>query len=261
MSGWSFAFQGADHLLLALLLIGHVFADFLVQTDGVAWQKRHKTSRLLLHGVLVAITHLVLLIPFWNRQVVAGILLLSLVHMLVDRVRSIIDPRWVQPLASFLADQALHVATVLVLWRVLLAYDAVQLNRLLPISIQQLALATGYLVIAAGFVFNAKGGTVIVRSILERYPQVVPGGIEAESSRYAMGRTIGVLERFLIFPLVLFGQWAALAFAIAAKSIARFRELDSKDFADYYLIGTLTSILVAVASAILIRLLLFAPPA
>jgi hypothetical protein len=39
----------------------------------------------------------------------------------------------------------------------------------------------------------------------------------------------------------------------AAESIARFRELESKHFADYYLVGTLTSLLVAIASGILVR--------
>ena len=50
----------------------------------------------------------------------------------------------------------------------------------------------------------------------------------------------------------------ALGFVVAAKSVARFRELESQRFADYYLIGTLGSILVAIATGILVRALVFA---
>jgi hypothetical protein len=56
--------------------------------------------------------------------------------------------------------------------------------------------------------------------------------------------------------MVLLGYWSALGFVIAAKSIARFKELDEKGFADYYLIGTLASVLVALLSGVTVNLLL-----
>jgi len=67
-----------------------------------------------------------------------------------------------------------------------------------------------------------------------------------------MGKTGGYLERLLVYVLVLNGQWAALGLVVAAKSIARFPELKNQDFSDYYLIGTLTSLVVAVASAMIV---------
>ncbi len=77
-----------------------------------------------------------------------------------------------------------------------------------------------------------------------------PGGA-AETQAYRMGMMIGRLERALVLTLVLFGQWGALGLVLAAKSIARFRELESQGFSDYYLIGTLWSILIAVVTAII----------
>jgi hypothetical protein len=71
-----------------------------------------------------------------------------------------------------------------------------------------------------------------------------------------MGRVIGVLERFLTLILVLLGQWGALGLVVAAKSVARFRELEDKDFSDYYLIGTLASLLVAVGTGLILHALL-----
>lgn len=65
------------------------------------------------------------------------------------------------------------------------------------------------------------------------------------------GATIGVLERMLVLTLVLLGQYAAIALIFAAKSIARFEELKDRQFAEYYLIGTLSSILFAMLVGIL----------
>jgi hypothetical protein len=68
-----------------------------------------------------------------------------------------------------------------------------------------------------------------------------------------VGATIGVLERLLIVMFVLAGAEAAIGFVIAAKTIARFRLLDDRDFAEYYLLGTLASVSVAIVTALVAR--------
>ncbi len=73
----------------------------------------------------------------------------------------------------------------------------------------------------------------------------VPSGAPA-----MIGATIGALERLLIVAFVLTGAEAAVGFVIAAKTIARFRQLDDRGFAEYYLLGTLGSVSVALATAL-----------
>ena len=73
----------------------------------------------------------------------------------------------------------------------------------------------------------------------------VPSGAPAR-----IGATIGALERLLIVAFMLTGGVAAVGFVIAAKTIARFKQLDDRGFAEYYLLGTLASVAVAVASAL-----------
>jgi hypothetical protein len=65
-----------------------------------------------------------------------------------------------------------------------------------------------------------------------------------------IGATIGVLERLLIVTFVLTGSTAAIGFVVAAKTLARFKQLDDRDFAEYYLLGTLASVAVALGSAL-----------
>ncbi len=76
----------------------------------------------------------------------------------------------------------------------------------------------------------------------------VPTGAPAR-----IGATIGALERLLIVAFVLVGAEAAVGFVIAAKTIARFKQLDDRGFAEYYLLGTLASVSVALASAIIAK--------
>ena len=52
---------------------------------------------------------------------------------------------------------------------------------------------------------------------------------------------------------MLAGAEAAIGFVIAAKTIARFRLLDDRDFAEYYLLGTLGSVSVAILTGLLAR--------
>jgi hypothetical protein len=62
------------------------------------------------------------------------------------------------------------------------------------------------------------------------------------------GKWIGVLERALVFIFVLAGQYAAIGFLVAAKSILRFGEVKesaNRMEAEYIIIGTLASILFA----------------
>jgi hypothetical protein len=64
-----------------------------------------------------------------------------------------------------------------------------------------------------------------------------------------VGEAIGILERLLIVTFVLVGAEAAIGLVIAAKTLARFKQLDDRDFAEYYLLGTLASVAVATISA------------
>jgi hypothetical protein len=68
-----------------------------------------------------------------------------------------------------------------------------------------------------------------------------------DRQEYNTGRVIGILERWLMYLVVLStNNLGAIAFIIAAKGLARMKQLDEKVFAEYMLIGTLLSMLSAV---------------
>ncbi len=62
-----------------------------------------------------------------------------------------------------------------------------------------------------------------------------------------------MLERALVLSFLLFEAHAAAGFVVAAKSIARFKKLEQQPFAEYYLVGTLLSMVVALAGYVALR--------
>lgn len=57
---------------------------------------------------------------------------------------------------------------------------------------------------------------------------------------------IGILERILIFVGLTASSWEILAGVVALKTVARYSKLDEQNRAEYFLIGSLASILWAV---------------
>ena len=73
---------------------------------------------------------------------------------------------------------------------------------------------------------------------------------------YNTGRVIGILERIIIYVAVLTDQIAAIGLVLAVKGLARFKEMDDRPFAEYVLVGTLLSLLLAFSVALLVKSLI-----
>lgn len=70
------------------------------------------------------------------------------------------------------------------------------------------------------------------------------------------GKIIGYIERLIVIILIFNNQYTAIAFIITAKSLARFKQMDDREWAEYFLLGTLTSILLGIAWGTLIKLII-----
>lgn len=67
------------------------------------------------------------------------------------------------------------------------------------------------------------------------------------------GRTIGYLERLILAIIVSMGAYAAITFIVAAKSLIRLRKFEETAFAEYFLVGTLTSMLCGTLCGLLLK--------
>ncbi len=75
-----------------------------------------------------------------------------------------------------------------------------------------------------------------------------------DPAEYNRGRVIGMLERLLIFIFAVGGEFTAIGFVLALKAAIRFPGLNKRVFAEYVLIGTLLSTLLAIGIALAVML-------
>ena len=122
--------------------------------------------------------------------------------------------------------------------------------------------------VLATYLFMVDGGTRIVRGVLAKFPGLLQRALKSmkhgtkgeekaeEREQENAGEWIGVLERIITLSFVLTDSYTAIAFALTAKSIARFKELNNKDFAEYYLLGTSTSVATALLAGMILKIIL-----
>ncbi len=228
-----------------LLFLAHISADYLFQLKTIAIGKKTKLGFLLLHSAIVGLVTFSLLLPFFSVRWLLGWTIVVLSHIVFDYFKicaNKIFPK--KELELGLLDQGLHVLVIFVVWLFFLG-PAYYTNNPLNIPANFL---NRMLLYVAGYIFIWQGGTDIVRGVLDKISD--KKWTEAE---FNAGKTIGCLERVLLLTFVLAGQYGAFGFVLAAKSIARFKELEEKSFAEYYLSGTLSSSLVALMAGEIIK--------
>lgn len=242
---------GSEGTALALLLLGHVLGDFVFQTDELA-ENKHRLVPLLSHVGIVIVVHAVAFIPLLSRQTVLVVGFVGVFHLLIDAVSARVRRRETTSASLFLGDQMAHLLVILVGWSLMdsSAWTVAPVVTALG-GVDRLPwseMTTGALYVSA-FVFAHEGGNTIVRGVL---PEEGP---ESEGDDLEAGSLIGSLERWIILLLGLAGRWESVALVVAAKSIARFEELKQRAFAEYFLVGTLASVLVAMVLAVLVSVL------
>ncbi len=108
----------------------------------------------------------------------------------------------------------------------------------------------GPLLVLLGMLLLANEVNIAIRAIF-RLCGLVPQTSDhhPDTRTFNAGRVIGILERWLMFLVVLSANLTALGFIIAAKGVVRLERLKNPEFAEYMLVGTLLSALFAIAVA------------
>ena len=173
-------------------------------------------------------------------------------------------------LESFLFKQLLFGILLFLLWRYTLpivphgwylsveSYVLSDLGKFSDVLRERCAMI---LAIISAYLFVIDGGTRIVRGILNKFPMLYHSVLKelnkdsGDANEENVGEWIGVLERVLALTFVLMGSFTALAFVLAAKSIARFKKLEEKPFAEYYILGTSASLIVALFAGMVVKII------
>lgn len=239
------------------LLIAHILADFYFQPGEWVADKREKGWKApSLYAHVVTVTALsYLLLGYWQQPQIA--ILLGIVHGGIDLIKLRFDTR--KTTAWFMYDQLLHLLSLIAAAWLITGTTEVSLIRLVAYTRQPevFGSAAGLLLCLAPVSFLVGMFTRPWRDELER---LAPG---AEDNLDNAGRWIGMSERLLIFVFVMLGQYSAIGFLIAAKSLLRYNDKHPADIphsyiskkSEYVLVGTLASYTCAVLIALLVKFL------
>ncbi|WFR57192.1 DUF3307 domain-containing protein [Anaerocolumna sp. AGMB13025] len=264
----------------ALLLIGHLLGDFYLQSNSLARGKIHSFHKLMRHCLIYSAAMGAMVfpgIPITSAWLIFGFLITS--HGMIDLIKCGISRKTERntrhrsfDLELFLADQFIHLIVIVLL---VLAYPMSTGNTPVLLMIEDILnigdmnkvlwMITAYLIcgkpsavfvkmLLAAVNFRTQATPVLLQAAaIEDAREAKKKGLnilEVQKSKN-IGAAIGILEREIILTLSLLGQFSAIGFVITAKSIARFKQLEDKDFAEIYLIGTLVSVLIAIGCAVL----------
>lgn len=249
--------------LLALstaLLLAHLLTDFMFQPRRMVEVKLARNLRcgwLYLHAAaagLLAWSLSGLLAGQWTAHELLWVT--ALTHLLIDAGKIALQKhsKPERETALFFGDQLLHLLVIagLVAWVAGLA--AIQ-NLWTELPLQDAA------VLLLAVVFLLQPCSIIMQKLLALFPSVLsnepaePGKLPDELP--LAGQWIGYAERLLILIFVLIGQFTAIGFLVAAKSILRFgSEQKQGPKSEYVLLGTLFSFTIALLTALATRALL-----
>lgn len=230
------------------LFAAHVFADFLLQGRWIIENKRRAVP-LLTHVAIVAATSAFLL-GAWSSTAIAAVGIITGSHAVVDMIKLWQGGKpWIQnhsrgKLILFLVDQILHVLVIVL--TALFMSDAWSEGwwTTFPLAWQSGFLTV--LCVSAGFVLTTRAGGFVIELFMAGFERAEPAhaGQKTEDLDKGLvdgGKWIGLLERTLIFVLVLAGEFQAIGFLIAAKSILRFQYAKERSHSETVIIGTLAS--------------------
>lgn len=251
---------------LLITIIAHLLSDFVFQTTKMVELKKDKKIRGFLYHFLtvflVTFALSALILKDYGdsfRSLIDSELLNSLIynlifsfiiaflHIIVDLIKELIannSPK--RDLYMFFLDQIIHLGLIYTVWNYITGYfttvpvDTGSYSNYLRIE-KLLIIIIVYLLV----LFVA---AVLLEKVLKLLDVELINEKDSKISRY-----IGIIERALIVTLVSFGYVSSIGIIFTAKSLARYRELSENRFVEYYLLGTLASLLIALIGGLFIN--------
>ncbi|MBR4970360.1 MAG: DUF3307 domain-containing protein [Paludibacteraceae bacterium] len=226
--------------LFLSLVLAHIIGDFYLQTDECCKQKetrRFKSWFLYVHAIIIGLLSWII-VPSCNFGLWA--LLIAVSHFAIDAVK-IHCPKG---LWSFFIDQLLHLGILITIPNI---YEPA---KELPLQMIDFSGSFSMLLLILAILLCMKPANILIKLVLEKY-QV--GESESCNNIKNAGALIGNLERILTIVFVLLGQFEAIGFIVAAKSILRFKDTDTAK-TEYVLAGTFLSFGIAILCGLMTRI-------
>ena len=227
------------------LLILHLFGDFYLQTTKVARCKNAKKGQECkgckkckehswINWIYLLIHSFIYIVPFFSLYIVAEGIYINLVisillvsHILIDMASCYFNKKSKQTII-YIMDQALHIGIVCLIPEFITFSYNVDDGYY---DVLKIIFTCLMLVMPCSIIINKLFNDI--------YPQ------SEEKGMFEIGSIIGIMERILTFIFAYFESFPAIAIIITVKTWARTNDLKEPEFRNKYLLGTLTSLVLA----------------
>ena len=228
------------------LLCAHILTDFYFQTAKVCENKNRINEFTgwkyqILHALVHSLSAYLVLVDFTNWIIP---LFVFVTHFIVDIIKSLVVYSKVLQFESdyrvLLIDQVIHIFVLCIL-----AFNIDCDGTIICCSENEYiwACVISYLIIL-------RPTSIFIGKFVQQWQE----DLDIEVGLKDAGKWIGYAERILALTFVLLNQYEALGFLIAAKSLLRFQDKDTKR-TEYVLIGTLFSFGIAILLGLFVKLL------
>jgi hypothetical protein len=193
------------------------------------------------------------------------VIMIILLHIIVDIIKekaqaSIRNKDYysVGKAILFVCDQLIHIFIIMILTNgVYLEYSRVN-EWILAYIFKGIGLSTTSVNRIVVILYISFSGAYFIPLIfdivykkIDNYAGILNGLLKKDATKeeeifideVKTGKWIGILERILISIFLFSNQISSIGFVIAVKSLARFKMMENKIFSEYYLLGTLSSVL------------------
>ncbi|MGT2756877.1 DUF3307 domain-containing protein [Streptococcus ovuberis] len=247
MSAFSLSHFLVVNPFIALFIICHVLSDFHFQSQKLA--ELNEKNKFYLLGHLCQVAWPLILLGLYQPVAWPEVIWIICSHAFLDGLEPFVKGYFSERL-YFTMDQFIHLAI-----SVSLALSLSEAGAKLAMTLGEWAKLPS---IVLFFLLVTKPANLVFRICFAKYQPVksilndnqVFQKQEEQQTITGAGATIGTLERLVMGVCILFGQFASIGLVFTAKSIARYNKIsENPAFAEYYLIGSLFSILTVMVAA------------
>ena len=222
---------------MKVLLIGHLLGDFYFQSDEMA--RRKKSFRCTIKHCLYYCIVMCVVLAMSTGKTIDYICLgvqIGLLHLLVDGVKCIFykyNKIRESELIVFAIDQLIHIVVLFLFSRLwIMEFD---ISWFPGISERVLNSMSTVLTVIIAFLLCGKPAAIAVSLVFDLIPKTIEAAKNNEKNSTEskkqedakVGAWIGILEREIILILGVLGEYSAIGFVVAAKSLARHSQFDN----------------------------------
>ena len=255
--------------VLIILLFSHLCTDFFLQNDWLV-KKKHDLDPIRRHLALLghSLVFLILALPLswllvngFSRFYAIGLVTITITHYGIDLLKTNLERKFPSKTwfyYFFMLDQVLHLLIILSFLAVFYTHGFGKIPLIFAdlfnkkgidsyfSPLQKFGIALCALIVLTSFT------NIFIRIALGSIKPALQRATEGPNKK--VGRYIGGVERILTVSAVIAGEYQALVALYAAKAAMRFGEAQNdKEFAEYFLLGTSVSALIAIVVGLLLK--------